>query len=133
MLKVAAKDGFTESNGNIIIIGEQGASAIKLNELYQQEVNQLLDTINTVPEVSKIYVWEISRLARNKAAFQSMEEAIIKKRVQLVCNVPSLKLFDEDGDGNVTDVNQGSELTFDLLVTLAKQEMEIKKRRFSLK
>lgn len=131
LLKVAAKDGFTESNGNIIIIGEQGASAIKLNELYQQEVNQLLNTINTVPEVSKIYVWEISRLARNKAAFQSMEEAIIKKRVQLVCNVPSLKLFDEDGDGNVTEVNQGSELTFDLLVTLAKQEMEIKKRRFS--
>ncbi len=131
LLKVAAKDGFTERSGNLIIIGEQGASAIKMNELYQQEVNQLLNTIQTVPDVSTIYVWEISRLARNKVAFQQMEAAIIEKRIQLVSNVPSLKLFDEDEHGNVTDVNQGSEITFDLLITLAKQEMEIKKKRFS--
>ncbi len=131
LLKVAVKDGFTEEKGNLIIIGEQGASAIKMNELYQREVNQLLSTINTVPDISRIYVWEISRLARNKMAFQQMEEAIIEKRIQLVSNVPSLKLFDEDEDGNVTEVNQGSEITFDLLITLAKQEMEIKIKRFS--
>lgn len=124
LTKQAHEDGFDYDD--IIPIGEKGASAIKMNELYQQEVNQLLDTINNTPEITTVYVWEISRLARNKVAFQQMEEFLMKKKIQFVCNVPNLRLLDDDGE-----INNGVELTFDLLITLAKQEMDIKKKRFA--
>lgn len=120
----AIQSGF--SKDDLIYIGEAGASAIKMNELYQQEVNQLLETIKTVPDITTVFVWEVSRLARNEMAFYQMKNAIIDRHIQLICDVPSIKLLDDDGE-----VNTGAELSLNLLVTLAKQEMTIKKKRFS--
>ncbi len=114
----AKKDGFAQEE--LIVIGEAGASAIKMNDLYQREVNQLLTAIDTDPEITTIYVWEVSRLARNEVAFYQMKDKIIKSRIQLICNVPQLRLLDDDGE-----VNTGAEITLNLLVTLATQEMEI--------
>lgn len=122
--KRAAQDGFSETD--MIDIGKAGASAIKMNELYQEEVNELLRKIEENKDVTTIYVWEVSRLARNECAFYQMKEKIVANHIQFICNVPQLTLFDKDGE-----INRGAELTLNLLVTLAKQEMEIKKKRFS--
>lgn len=124
LIEKAKKDGFLQEQ--LIVIGEAGASAIKMNDLYQREVNQLITAVETDPEITTIYVWEISRLARNEVAFYEMKDMIIKNRIQLICNVPQLRLLDDDGE-----VNNGAELTLSLLLTLAKQEMEIKSRRFA--
>ena len=110
----------------MIIIGEAGASAIKMNELYQREVNQLIKAIDTDPEITTIYVWEVSRLARNELAFAQMKDTILRKRIQLICNVPQLRLFDDNGE-----LNTGADITLNLLITLARQEMEIKAKRFA--
>ena len=72
LIRKAESDGFRPEE--LIVIGKAGASAIKMNELYQKEVNQLIDTINNVPDVSTIYVWEVSRLARNEVAFYQMKD-----------------------------------------------------------
>ena len=124
LINQAIKDGFREESDRIVI-GEAGASAIKMNEVYQKEVNKLIQTIDTVPGVTTIYVWEVSRLARNEIAFYQMKDKIIKSKIQLICNVPQIKLLDDTGE-----VNHGMEITLNLLVTLAKQEMEIKMKRF---
>ena len=124
LIEQAIRDGFKKESDRIVI-GEAGASAIKMNEVYQQEVDKLIETIDTVSGVSTIYVWEVSRLARNEIAFYQMKDKIIKNRIQLICNVPQIKLLDDNGE-----VNHGMEITLNLLVTLAKQEMEIKMKRF---
>lgn len=124
LIEAALKDGFNKKD--LIVIGEAGASAIKMNDLYQKEVNQLLEAIDHTDSVDTIYVWEVSRLARNEVAFYQMKDKIIKNKIQLKCNVPQIKLLDDNGE-----VNNGMEITLNLLVTLAKQEMEIKKKRFA--
>lgn len=120
----AKKDNFKEED--LVYIGAAGASAIKMNELYQREVNELLGKIQSDPEINAVYVWEVSRLARNELAFYQMKDALIGRHIQLVCDVPSIRLLDDDGE-----VNTGAELSLNLLVTLAKQEMTIKKKRMS--
>ena len=124
LINQAIRDGFKDE-ADRIVIGEAGASAIKMNEVYQKEVNKLIETIDTIPGVTTIYVWEVSRLARNEIAFYQMKDKIIRSKIQLICNVPQIKLLDDNGE-----VNHGMEITLNLLVTLAKQEMEIKMKRF---
>ena len=124
LISSAKQEGFTEND--MIIIGEAGASAIKMNELYQREVNQLITAINTTPEITTIFVWEVSRLARNELAFAQMKDTILKRHIQLICKVPQLRLFDESGE-----LNSGADITLNLLITLARQEMEIKSKRFA--
>lgn len=120
----AKRDNFKEED--LVYIGAAGASAIKMNELYQREVNELLGKIHSDPDITTVYVWEVSRLARNELAFYQMKDALIGRHIQLVCDVPSIRLLDDDGE-----VNTGAELSLNLLVTLAKQEMTIKKKRMS--
>lgn len=121
---MAIDDGFNVDE--LIHIGNAGASAIKQNKLYLQEVNELLTTLENDQTVKTVYVWEISRLARVELAFYKMKDYFINNKVQLICKTPTLRLFDDDGK-----LNSGSELTLSLLVTLAKQEMEQKKERFA--
>lgn len=123
LIEMASKDGFEEENQ--IIIGSAGASAIKLNDIYLKEVDELINTINSDKDVTTIYVWEISRLARNEFAFYKMKKEIEENHLQLVINTPDLRLLNKDGNKN-----QGSELAMSLMLTLAKQEMEVKKKRF---
>ena len=123
LTELAMADGFKEKD--LIHIGEAGASAIKQNSLYLMEVEKLISTLENDKTVKTVYVWEVSRLARVELAFYKMKEYFLNNHIQLVCKTPSLKLYDSDGK-----VNKGSELTLSLLLTLAKQEMEIKQERF---
>ena len=110
---------------DIIYIGKAGASAIKQNDLYQQEVNELISTLDEDKTIKFCFVWEISRLARVELAFYKMKNYFIENKIQLVCCVPSFKLFEEDGT-----INPTTEITLSVLITLANQEMKIKMQRF---
>lgn len=117
------KYGFLKED--IIYIGKAGASAIKQNELYQKEVDELITTLEKDTSIKVCFVWEISRLARVELAFYKMKDFFVKNKIQLICCTPKIELFDADGK-----INQGTEITLSLLITLAKQEMDIKKERF---
>ena len=120
----ALKDGLKQSE--LKVIGCAGASAIKMNDQYQREVNELIESITTGKDINTVYVWEMSRLARNELAFYTLKDCLVKNKIQLICLKPSIKLFDEDGK-----INSAAEIQMNLLVTLAKQEMEIKQERFA--
>ena len=124
LTKAAIKDGLKEDE--LKFIGRAGASAIKMNDLYQKEVNELLDTIQSNQLIEVVYVWEMSRLARNELAFYTLKDCLVKNKIQLICLKPSIKLFDDDGK-----INTAAEIQMNLLVTLAKQEMELKAERFA--
>lgn len=124
MIEHAVDDGYQREN--LIIIKGKGASARKQNELYKQEVEELLNTLMGDPSVNCVYVWEVSRLARAELPFYRMKDYIVTNKIQLVVKTPSIRLFDDDGT-----LNLGQEVILNLLVTLAKQEMEIKEKRFA--
>ena len=123
LIEMAIKDGFEEKNQ--IIIGSAGASAIKLNDIYKNEVNKLFKTINTDEDVTTLYAWEISRLARNYLEFYKIYNLIEEKHLQLIIKMDNIRLLNDDGKKN-----PGSEIIMNIMLTFAKQEMETKKERF---
>lgn len=123
LIEMAIKDGFEEKNQ--IIIGSAGASAIKLNDIYKNEVNKLFETINTDEDVTTLYAWEISRLARNYLEFYKIYKLIEEKHLQLIIKIDNIRLLNDDGKKN-----PGSEIIMNIMLTFAKQEMETKKERF---
>ncbi len=124
MIAQAVDDGYQREN--LIVIKGKGASASKQNELYKQEVEELLNTLMNDASINCVYVWEVSRLARAELPFFRMKDYIVTHKIQLIVKTPAIKLFDDDGT-----LNLGQEVILNLLVTLAKQETEIKQKRFA--
>ena len=124
MIGYAINDGY--SRDNLVIIKSKGASAIKQNELYKQEVEELLTTLDSDTNIKSVYVWEVSRLARVELPFYHMKEYFVTHKVNLIVKTPEIHLLKEDG---TVDLSQ--ELILNVMVTLAKQEMEIKQKRFA--
>ena len=122
MIDYALNDGY--SKDNIIIIKSKGASAIKQNELYKREVEQLLTTLESNNSIKCVYTWEISRIARVESVFYQMKEFLISNKIQLVVKTPSIRLLNEN-----REVDPSQELILNLMMTLAKQEMLLKKKR----
>lgn len=120
--ELAIADGWKQRD--LIIIEGVGASAIKLNDIYLQEMEQLYKTIEE-NEIGAVYAWEISRIGRNEEILMKFKNFLIDHNVQLVVKNPSLRLLNADGS-----VNKGVELAFSLFSTMSKQEMEIKQERF---
>lgn len=112
---------------DLTIIGSKGASAIKADDQYKKEVDELLSTLDKTG-IKCIFCREVSRLARKLEYFNKMIEYIIPNKVQLYCHTPQIKLFNDDGT-----INTGSEMMLHLLAVIAKQEMEIKNVRFGEK
>ncbi len=123
MIQQAIGDGYKREN--LIVIKSKGASARKLNQLYIQEVEELLETLKSDPTINCVYVWEVSRLARVELPFYQMKDYVVKNKIQLIVRTPEIHLLREDG---TVDLSQ--EVILNLMVTLAKQEMEIKEKRF---
>ena len=110
---------------NIIIIGEAGASAIKLDERYRHNLEKIYEYIKQ-GDISCIYAWSIDRIGRNEEVLMGFKNFLIEHKVNLKIVNPSLTLLNPDGT-----VNSGVELAFTLFATLSKQEMELKKERFA--
>lgn len=122
LIEYIKADGIKESN--IIVVGQTGASAIKVDDAYKrnlEEVYRLIDGGN----ISAVYAWAIDRIGRNEEVLLSFKNKLIANKVQLIIKNPTLKLLEDDGS-----VNSGVELAFSLFATMAKQEMETKKARF---
>ena len=112
---------------DLTVIGTKGASAIKADDQYKKEVDELLSTLDNTG-IKCIFCREVSRLARKLEYFNKMIEYIIPNKVQLYCHTPQIKLFNDDGT-----INTGSEMMLHILSVIAKQEMEIKNVRFGEK
>lgn len=124
LVDYALSDGYNKSD--LIIIEGVGASAIKLNNIYLAEIENLYNTIESDKSINAVYAWEISRIGRNEEKLMQIKNFLIAHKVQLVIKNPSLRLLNNDGS-----VNNGVELAFSLFATMSKQEMEIKKDRFA--
>lgn len=124
VLSIAIADGY--SIDEIEVVGRAGASAIKVDEAYQENMNRVYELIDTIPTIQAVYAWAIDRIGRNEEILMKLKNTLIKKKIQLVIKNPSLRLLEANGD-----VNAGVELAFSLFATMAKQEMEQKKARFN--
>lgn len=122
LIEYILKDGINEDD--IIIVGQKGASAIKLDEAYKRNLNIVYKHIDE-GNISAVYAWHLDRIGRNEEVLMNFKYKLIDNKVQLVIKNPSLRLLDEDGS-----VNAGMEMAFSLFATMAKQEMETKAKRF---
>lgn len=122
LLEFIKQDGIKEND--IIIVGQAGASAIKIDDAYKKniaEVYRLIDEGN----ITAVYAWAIDRIGRDEPILFGLKNKLVEKKIQLIIKKPSLRLLENDGT-----VNSGMELAFSLFATMAKQEMESKKARF---
>ncbi len=124
VLSMALADGY--SIDEIEVVGKAGASAIKVDEAYQENMNRVYELIENTPTIEAVYAWAIDRIGRNEEILMKLKNTLIAKKIQLVIKNPSLRLLEANGD-----VNAGVELAFSLFATMAKQEMEQKKARFN--
>ena len=116
------RDGIKQSD--IIIIGEAGASAIKLDEKYRENIEKVYRLIEQ-GNVSCVYAFAIDRIGRDEVTLMEFKNYLIKHKVNLKIMNPTLTLLNPDGT-----INSGVELAFSLFATMSKQEMETKKARF---
>lgn len=107
------------------VIGRSGASAIKADEAYKSDIEELYERLET-NEFSTLFVWEISRLGRIEEYVIKLKNYLILHKIQLRVFKPQLYLLESDGS-----VNLGMELAISLFITLSKQEMQVKQSRLS--
>lgn len=123
VVQMAKNDGFTDDN--IVVIGKCGASAIKLDDAYLENMNRVYQEIEN-GDIDCVYAWAIDRIGRDEVVLMQFKNELIKHKVQLKIKNPALTLFNID-----KTVNTGVELAFSLFATMSKQEMIQKKERFA--
>ena len=124
VIAMAKADGYTDAE--LVIPADTKESAICLNEDDRVSINRLKSAIKADPEINAVYCFEISRLARRMDVLVSLTQWFRDNHIQLVCDEPSIRLFNADGS-----INRSSELILNFMGTMAQQEMEIKKERFA--
>ena len=112
------------SMDEIEVVGEKGASAIKMDEAYQRNMNRVYELIESEP-IEAVYAWAIDRIGRNRTMLNQFRETLVSKGVQLYIKNPQLYLLNPDGSEN-----GGMGLAFSLFAEMAVQEMAQKKARF---
>ena len=122
LLEFIKKDGVDTKQ--VTVIGEAGASAIKLDERYKRNLEKVYSLIDQ-GGIKCVYAWALDRIGRNEEVMFRFKQYLIDHQVNLKIVNPSLVLLNADGS-----VNSGMEIAFSLYVTMAKQEMEQKKARF---
>lgn len=124
LVEKALEEGYLEEN--LIFLEGFGASAIKQDEKYKKEVEDLYSLLEKTPEISTVFAWEVSRLARIQSILVKLGEFLAEKKINLIILEPSIRLLDKNGD-----IDPGEELKLSLLSTLSTQEMRIKKARMN--
>lgn len=103
---------------DFVYIGSAGASAVKVNELYKRDINELYSMIEN-EQVKAVICWSLNRLSRNDVIAMELKQKLITYQVQLHIKEPTLTLLNSDGT-----VNTGAELAFSLFATMSKQQAE---------
>lgn len=99
-----------------IVIAKCGASAVKLNPLYQQTIDELYKTI-IEKDVEAVVVYHLNRLARNGVVAMQIKEFLVEHKTQLHVKEPSIKLLQNDGS-----VDSGASLCFALFAEMSQQQ-----------
>lgn len=124
LTEFAKSEGYSEKD--LIYIEGLGASAIKQDELYQEILAELYQALES-NQVEKIYVWEVSRLARDRGRFEDLRKYLVANRIQLTVYKPqTISLLNGDGS-----LNKMVDLIFLFLSWMAESEMELKAERFA--
>lgn len=123
LMQFIIRDGVNPEE--VEVIGEAGASAIKLDEKYRRNMAKVYDLIST-GTIKTVYAWALDRIGRNEEFMVNFKNRLIDAGINLKIVNPSLTLLNPDGS-----VNNGMEIAFSLYITMAKQEMEQKKARFA--
>lgn len=124
LLDYIKRDGWNEND--VILVGAKGASAIKEDDEYMKCINEIYALING-GSIACVYCWELSRILRNKVTGNKLISFLEDKKIQLKIMQPSLYLLDPI----TKEINTGMELAITLFITLAEQEMKVKKARFA--
>lgn len=103
---------------DFIFIGSAGASAVKVNQQYQDDLNKLYQLIEDF-KVKAVVVYHLNRIARNDVIAMQIKQKLIDYQVQLNIKEPTLTLLNSDGT-----VNSGTELAFALFATMSKQQAD---------
>lgn len=119
----AKSEGYSEKD--LIYIEGLGASAIKMDELYQDIITELEAKLDSEP-VNKVYCWEISRIARDAEVFVRLKKRLIKDSIQLTIFKPqTVNLLNGDGTYNLY-----TDMILQFLMMMAESEMPLKQERF---
>lgn len=121
LYQLALNDGYSDEN--IIPICEK-ESGIKLSEEDRHGLNRMKEVISQ-GDVSCVYAWEISRIARKKKIIFSITDYLVSHNIQLVIKEPYIKLLNPDGT-----INDGAETILTLFGQLAESEMRNKLARW---
>lgn len=116
-------DGYTDDD--IKLIEGEGASAIKLDDYYLSNMEKVKEYIE-MGGIECVYAWAIDRIGRDEEFLMGFKKFLVAHKVNLKIKNPNLFLYDRNGE-----INGGMELAFSLFSTMAKQEMEQKKARFT--
>lgn len=122
LLSLAMADGYSKDN---IIVIKNKESAIKNDEEHRLGLTEMKKLINEDSSINCVYVREITRIGRREDVNLSIKNFLIDRKIQLVVQEPSIRLFNPD-----MTLNSGAELVFSIFNTMAKQEMQLKMIRF---
>lgn len=114
------------------IIEVQGKeSAIKLDEMERQTLNEMKSYVELYPSIESIYFFSVDRLARRVSVVMSIKEWADEKKINLVFLNPypfSTWFRTTDGEWKKNEI---SDIYLMFLSFGAKMEMEIKNERFA--
>ena len=122
VISMILDDGYNKED--IIIVGDAGASAIKVDEQYLANLNKVYELIET-GEIDSVYCWAVDRIGRTRTHLNKFREFLVDHKVQLIIKNPQLKLLNDDGSEN-TSVG----IAFSVFIEMAVQEMKQKQARF---
>lgn len=114
-----------EGYDDIVCVEKQGASAAKEDDEYRAMIDEVKHTIETDPDIKCFAVWHLNRLARTEEAWIDIKSFFVKRRIQIICKNPYLKLLAPGGD-----IDQGMELAMGLMAILSKQDQAERKAKF---
>ena len=123
VIKMAERAGY--SREQMIFISEQ-ESGIKLSEEERLGIAKMKKMISEDSSINCVFVSEVSRIARTKKVLFSVEDWLVKNRIQLSIYEPRIDLLNPDGS-----VNDAAETIFTLYSQFAESEMRTKKLRFA--
>ena len=125
----AIADGYSKDE---IAVVQKKESAIKLNEMERESLNEMKEIIAENPTIESVYVFAIDRLARKVSIVLSVKDYLTERGINLVFLNPHKMstLRKDEKTGKIVE----DELTSMLLMFLsygAEMEMKIKKERFA--
>jgi len=125
LIRAAQKIGYKEVGKDILIVDGK-ESAIHLKESERETIIEMKKYIETVRNIDRLLIWELSRLSRRPADLYSLRDYLQDKKIQLTCLKPEFNLFNEVD----FSVNELANISFSIFSTMAENEMIIKKARF---